>query len=135
MLAFSQLRAGSLARSVAHYVLLHRSWGLPDPAAAATTGMDTSPSSSPTAPVGDGKNIGKASGGKMVAAAPASNGVSGAAGAGAEADGAAGPCPAFMVSLGMIAEAVYLPRNAHRRICADVDMFLEQSVIAVRWGR
>jgi hypothetical protein len=89
---FARLRPGSLARSVAHYVMLPQSWGQADPAVAA----------------------------------PAASAVAGPTGRAST--------PAFVVSHALIAESCFLPGDAYGKIGTDIDMFLEQSVIAVGVG-
>ena len=95
---FADLKAGPLARSVAHYVLLPQAWGLPDP-------------SIPLAPASVGDPPQDA---PLPSAAFDENGL-----------------PAFAVSRAMIGESCGIGGSAYKSIGRDVDLFLEQSVIAV----
>ena len=95
---FADLKAGPLARSVAHYVLLPQAWGLPDPSiplAPASVG-DPAPDAPPTPAAFDESGL-----------------------------------PAFAVSRAMIGESCGIGGGAYGKIGRDVDLFLEQSVIAV----
>ena len=89
--------------------MLPQAWGLPDPAApSASSGTTLPPASAPPTPEVT-----------AAAAAPAGSG-----------DTEAG-LPPFAVSRAMIGESCGLGGDAYGRFGADVDMFLEQAVIAV----
>ena len=101
--AFTLLKAGPLARSVAHYVLIPQTWGHTDHAASATT-LDPEAPWPPSIP--------------LLQDAP-------------DHHHPLGDVPSFVPSKEMIASTCGLPRNAHRLLCSDVDVFLEQCSIAV----
>ena len=100
--AYSLLKAGPLARSISHYLLLPQTWGHKDHAASATT-LDPEASWPPP---------------------PSSSATS-------STRGEVLPAPSFVPSKEMIATACGLPRNSYRHLCSDVDIFLEQCSIAV----
>ena len=103
---FAALKAGPLARSVAHYVLLPQAWGLADPSK-----PQLPPPASPAVDAG-----------ATVPVTPS-----------ASASDETG-LPAFAVSRSMIAASCGIGGNACGRIGPDVDLFLEQAVIAASRG-
>jgi hypothetical protein len=115
---FSKFKASPLARSATHYVTLPQAWGLPDPSiAAAAANNNTQP------PLGGGEaqaerstdNSSATGGGEPTASPSDESGL-----------------PPYATSRAMIAECCGLGAEAYGKHGPDVDLFLEQAVIAVR---
>ena len=136
LLQYSKLKASPLPRSATHYVQLPQAWGLPDPSAAAAAAAAaqaataaaaaalaaTTLSPSPPGPADNGAPTSESS--HPHPHPPPSSDESG--------------LPPFAVSRAMLAESCGLGGGeACGKHGADVDLFLEQAVIAVSvlgWG-
>ncbi|GAX76015.1 hypothetical protein CEUSTIGMA_g3458.t1 [Chlamydomonas eustigma] len=141
ILNFSCLKAAPLSRSVAHYLLLPQSWGLPDPALASPPAQQTeqrdgtSPSTTPPAdpadpadPVPEGSISPASSSPHPHPPTPAAATPDTSPSPSTDLSGSA---PHFIVSNAMIATSCGIGVEEASSLGPDVMMFLEQSVIAV----